>query len=627
MINILLAATLAAFPAVAAQPGLLVSALRQEPGAVEFYLSASELPAGQKLEKISASIDGKPLTLTAEPVAGIGEQAPRRAVVLVLDTSGSMAGQALTDARQAAQTYVEQLPADVAVALVAAGEPATVVQQLTHDRAAVASQLAQLQAKGDTAIFSGVLNASSMVATGEWGQRRIVALTDGTETASRAELEALRGTVTAAKVPLDVIAWRTQESSVSGLAELASATGGQTSIAPNAAGLTTLFARSAGLFGARMRVRVTVPPQLSGQEARMRIEAEGLATEVTLQLAADTRAGGQLGEVAAARPDTATFLAIGGIVFAGMLVLALLVVLPVISGAERRRRLAQVDRFTAPKPKRRLVPEAENAGQVTQAALALSAQVVKSTNTEGRIARQLDRAGMRLRPHEWMLMRAVIALALGLLFALFFHPFWGFLLGCLAGVAVTSLYHRQRAAKRTNAFNEMLPDALQLVIGSLRAGFSLSQALDAMVKELPDPISTEFGRALGETRLGVDVEDALDRLAARAGNKDLSWAVVAIRVQREVGGNLAEVLSNTVETIREREQVRRHVQALTAEGRLSAWVLLALPLIVVTFMFAFRGDYVRPLYAHPVGILMSVTGIVLIAVGGFWLSRLIKIEV
>jgi len=207
------------------------------------------------------------------------------------------------------------------------------------------------------------------------------------------------------------------------------------------------------------------------------------------------------------------------------------------------------------------------------------------------------------------------------------NPIGGFLLGLLLGVILTSLYHRSRAAKRMKAFSDLLPDALQLISGSLRAGFSLSQALDAMVRELPDPISTEFGRALGETRLGVEIEDALDRLAQRMRNQDLAWAVVAVRVQREVGGNLAEVLDNTVATIRERESLRRHVQALSAEGRLSAWVLVALPVGIGLFMAFFRADYLRPLYTEPLGLVMSFVGLLLFIVGGFWLSKLSKVEV
>ncbi|MFC7764425.1 type II secretion system F family protein [Catellatospora bangladeshensis] len=305
--------------------------------------------------------------------------------------------------------------------------------------------------------------------------------------------------------------------------------------------------------------------------------------------------------------------------------MALLVVTPVMSASERRRRLAQVEQFTM--PVRRSGPAGDANSQVAAAALALSEQVVKSANAEGRLALQLDRAGMRLRPHEWLLLRAAVSLVVALLLGLLLGPVPALLLGPVFGWALTALYHRNRAAKRVSAFRELLPDALQLVVGSLRSGFSLTQAVEAMSRELPNPIAAEFGRALGETRLGVDIEDALDRVATRMRSQELSWAVVAVRVQREVGGNLAEVLTTTVESMREREELYREVRSLSAEGRLSAWVLLGLPIGLALFMIFLRGDYIRPLYTHPLGIMMSIVGVVLISVGGFWLSRMIRIEV
>jgi tight adherence protein B len=265
-------------------------------------------------------------------------------------------------------------------------------------------------------------------------------------------------------------------------------------------------------------VRVTVPPELSGQQATLTVNAGGVSTDFPLQLATDTRAGAPLVGSRAEHPGVVSLLIVGLLVFAFLLVLGALVVSPMFSAAQRRKRLAQVEQFTATQKKTASTP-AESGSQVAQAALAISAQVMKSTNTEGRLAQQLDRAGMRLRPHEWLLLRGVIALGIGLLLGIALNPFWGLVLGVLIGIGVTALYHRNRATKRTNAFNELLPDALQLVIGSLRAGFSLPQAIDAMVRELPDPVSTEFGRALGETRLGIDLEDALDRLATECATR------------------------------------------------------------------------------------------------------------
>jgi tight adherence protein B len=132
---------------------------------------------------------------------------------------------------------------------------------------------------------------------------------------------------------------------------------------------------------------------------------------------------------------------------------------------------------------------------------------------------------------------------------------------------------------------------------------------------------------MAEIRLGGGLEDALDRVALRNNSRDLAWLVMAIRIQREVGGNLSEVMETAVATMRERAQLQRHVRALSAEGRLSAWVLTALPVGVAAFMFASRGDYIRPLYTTFLGLVMLVTAVVLLGVGAFWFSRLVKVKV
>ena len=140
-------------------------------------------------------------------------------------------------------------------------------------------------------------------------------------------------------------------------------------------------------------------------------------------------------------------------------------------------------------------------------------------------------------------------------------------------------------------------------------------------------IGAETFRALVETRLGVPLEDALDGVAERFDSDDLHWAVMAIRIQREVGGNLAELLDTVAATMREREYVRRQVAALSAEGRLSAWVLGCLPVLFLLYMLVANGDYVMPLFTDPRGLVMLGLGAVLLGVGAFWMSRLVKVEV
>ncbi len=172
-----------------------------------------------------------------------------------------------------------------------------------------------------------------------------------------------------------------------------------------------------------------------------------------------------------------------------------------------------------------------------------------------------------------------------------------------------------------------LPDTLQLLAGSLAAGYSMPQAVDTVVREANPPISTEFNRAMVETRLGVDLEDALQGIADRMGSVDFAWVVMAIRIQREVGGNLAEVLTTVAATLRERERLRRQVQVLSAEGRLSAWILGGLPIVFALYLLLARPDYLLPMVQNVLGWIMLGMGLILLIVGALWLRKVVKVEV
>jgi Flp pilus assembly protein TadB len=247
--------------------------------------------------------------------------------------------------------------------------------------------------------------------------------------------------------------------------------------------------------------------------------------------------------------------------------------------------------------------------------------------TERRLAVRLDLAGIGWTPPEWVLagvcVSVVIALVLSGLFGVIIGPILGALVGWLGMKFALSF----RISRRRARFGDQLPDLLQFISGSLRSGFSLSQGLDGAVREDTQPVADEFARALAETSIGVELEDALDAVANRMESADLRWTVIAIRIQRETGGNLAEVLSNTVVTMRERAYLMRHVRALSAEGRLSAYILVALPILVGGWLFLTRRSYVRPLYTSAVGFILLGLAIVLIVGGALWMRKLIKVEV
>lgn len=285
----------------------------------------------------------------------------------------------------------------------------------------------------------------------------------------------------------------------------------------------------------------------------------------------------------------------------------------------------RVDSIITEKP---FVAQSGSEGDITRVALSLIDRLLRARNARPRIAEDLDRAGIALRAQEWMLIRlsgAVVGIAL--VFFLTGMLIVAMPVGFLLSWVPTRLYLKIKMARRCAAFAEQMPDVLQLVASSLRSGFSLSQALDGVVREGSKPAAPEIARALAEVRLGVDLEGALDKVAERLRCQDLSWVVMAVRISRQVGGNLAEVLLTTVHTMRERGQLKRQVRALSAEGRLSAYVLVGMPIGIGFWLFMVRRDYLRPLYTTGVGVVMLSAAIFGIVVGAWWLSRIVKVEV
>ena len=168
----------------------------------------------------------------------------------------------------------------------------------------------------------------------------------------------------------------------------------------------------------------------------------------------------------------------------------------------------------------------------------------------------------------------------------------------LLGVVGPFLYLSVRASRRQAKFEEQLPSTLQLLAGALQAGHSLQQAVDTVVQEAGDPIAGEFQRVLTEARLGRPLEEAFEAMARRTRSVDFEWTVMAIRLQRQVGGNLAEVLRTVSQTIRDRYSLKRQIKALSAEGRLSSIILSVLPLVLFLALLILNPVFLKPLFTH-----------------------------
>lgn len=239
---------------------------------------------------------------------------------------------------------------------------------------------------------------------------------------------------------------------------------------------------------------------------------------------------------------------------------------------------------------------------------------------------RIQQAGLAVTAGELLLTVTLGGLLLVALGALLAGP-----LGALLALAVSAIAPpatlQALADRRRRKIESQLVDLLKLLAASLRSGFSLLQGLGATIGRVPEPMAGEVRRAFAATRVGVPVEDALAAAAERSGSRDFKWVVTAIRIQREVGGNLAEILDTVAETMKARSRLHREVRTLTAEGRLSAFILAAMPFLVGLFVQLSDPGYLAALFDTVFGNIAIVGGLVLEIVGCFWLYRTVQIEI
>ncbi|MCJ7438845.1 MAG: type II secretion system F family protein, partial [Acidimicrobiia bacterium] len=184
-----------------------------------------------------------------------------------------------------------------------------------------------------------------------------------------------------------------------------------------------------------------------------------------------------------------------------------------------------------------------------------------------------------------------------------------------------------RRKRRLRKFERQLPDTLNLLAGSMRAGFSFAQGLEAVADEATEPSRRELQRVFTESRLGRPIEDSLEDAANRMHSVDLTWAVMAIRIQREVGGNLADLLDTVARTMTERERLKGEILSLTAEGRMSAWVLGVFPPAFALVLYVIQPDYMSLLFSDVLGIMAVAVSAVMAGFGFIWLRKVMTIEV
>jgi tight adherence protein B len=244
-----------------------------------------------------------------------------------------------------------------------------------------------------------------------------------------------------------------------------------------------------------------------------------------------------------------------------------------------------------------------------------------------KVESKLERANLPLRAAEAMFFTfALAAVSVALVYFLTGSPVIALavaVLGALLPLGVLDFKIRSRQ----KAFVQQLPDMLGLLAGTLKAGYSIGQGFEAVSGEIDDPMGRELRRVMTETRLGRSLEESLEGVAERMDSDDFAWAVMAIRIQREVGGNLAELLMTVADTMTQRERLRREVSTLTAEGKMSAIIIGALPPGLCMVMFVMNPDYIGELFTPGLGYGLIAGAVLMLVIGFAWMKKTITIEV
>lgn len=546
--------------------------------------------------------------LVAGPVAARAEAqvaADNLEVILAIDTSGSMRP-AIDAAKAAANEFVASMPADIRIGVETFDDVVTVLTPPITDRALLSWVINGIELGGDTALYDVVVAASQHF-TPTVEHKVLVVLSDGRDEGSTATLDQAVAAVQG--VHVESISLTTAETDLNSLSAL-----GPVTSADDAAGVSAAFARVAGLLAdvvETLTVPSTAVPTTSIAPSTTVETPATSDTPTTAAQAAPTAVSlrpsppATAEKVTDAAPSSARLWLGGLALFIGLFVLVMMVM--------PRERVSKA-RLGIEKPR-----TVSDIGMRTVSAVE---EALERHGKRAELATALAVADISTKPAEFVAMVAIVAMVAGFVGLLLS----GLLLGLVLAVAVclvVRFYVGHAKAKRQAAFADQLPDVLQLVTTALRSGYGITQALESVAEEAEEPARSEFAHVLVESRLGRDLSESMRALAQRMESKDLDWVVSAIDINRETGGNLSEILSTVSATIRERGQIARHVRTLTAEGRLSARILTALPLLMAFWQWRANPDNFELLFSGG-GLLALIAAGILMVLGATWVRKVVN---
>ncbi len=565
--------------------------------------------------------NGEPVTdLTLLPAseAGAGEFA----VVLVIDASNSMRGEAIEGALEAARVFAAERGPNQAMAVLAFNGRTRVVLPFTTSAEKIDAALATAPPLAyGTLMRDAVDEAVGLLAAERATVGSVVVLSDGADTGSSVSTAALAERARRTDVRVFTVGLRSHRFDGGPLEALAGATGGRYAEASSPEALERVFAELGSRLASEylIRYRSEARPDVRVHVAVRVEEIDGVGVTEYTTPAVAANPGPPF-----RRPLVERFVQSQVGVVATSVVFALVVALGLVAlirprPRTLRRRMAEFVSVT-------LRERGSKRGAQGDLVLARAEKSLAETRWWARFGEELEVGEIRIPAMQILLATfvgtfAAAWLILTLTGALFFVP-----LALGVPLLVRSLIAR-RAEKQRHLFAEQLPDNLQVISSALRAGHSLSSALAVLVEDCSEPSRREFRRVVADERLGAPLDETLVDVARRMQSRDLEQVALVAALQRETGGNTAEVLDRVAETVRGRFELRRLVRTLTTQGRMSRWVLSLLPVGLLLVMSALNPGYVAPLFTNPAGRVLLVLGAVMIVTGSLVIKRIVNIKV
>jgi tight adherence protein B len=252
---------------------------------------------------------------------------------------------------------------------------------------------------------------------------------------------------------------------------------------------------------------------------------------------------------------------------------------------------------------------------------------VGGTTRGSALGRWIEQTGVKTTISAVLLIAVALAGVVGFLVMMLLKATWGFLIGAIVGFALPFMYLRMKRTRRLRVFEEEFPEALDLIARALKAGHAFVTGLKMVADEMPEPIGPEFRKTFDEQNFGLPLKDALENLTLRVPGLDVRFFATAVLIQRETGGNLSEILENLAHVVRERFKILRQVRVFTAHGRMTGYVLLALPAVLCIALMFINPDHMNLLFRERMGQMLLMIALIMQVIGYVWIRQVVKIEV